>query len=130
MISRFNKIVLSAAFISPLLLSAPAMANMAPLKVDPTAVSQLTNSVQQTLTAYDHLRSGNKVEAQRVLTTALRQIESAVAKDSSLGVAQVKATTLHSDLKRIQSKLNTSASQEVRTELRRVLQNAGIQTTA
>lgn len=118
-------LVLSAALIAPLFYANTATANTTPL-VNQQAVEQLTTSVKDTLAAYDALNTGNVTTAQAKLDTALRKMESALAKDNTLGIAQTSAKVLHSDLKSVRSKMRNADQYEVKTTLRDTLSKAGI----
>ena len=122
-------LVLSAALIAPFFISAPASANTNTL-VNQQAVTQLSTSLKDTVQAYHALERGDATTARATLDKALRTMESAVAKEPTLGVAQTPATALHSDLKSIHSKMRTADKNAVKSELGAVLSRAGITTGA
>jgi hypothetical protein len=129
MTTRFKKtLVLATAIISPLFISAPALANANANQnlVDPQAISLLTTSVKDSITAYDSLDRGDTVLAKRKLDQALRSMQSAVTKDPTLALSEKRATSLHQELKAVRTKLNTSDSVSAKSELRAVLSQAGV----
>jgi len=131
MITRAKKsLVLTAALAAPLLMSAPASANTNSDLVNPQAVNQLTTSIKHTLEAYDSLNRGDVTVAKTKLDQAVRQLESAIAKDPTLGVSQKPAKSFHADLKMVKTKLNSRDSFEAKTELNNLLSSAGIMTTS
>lgn len=124
--TAFKKpMVLTAALVAPFFMSAPASANTAPL-VNQQAVQQLTTSVKETLAAYDALNTGDVSIARTKLDTALRTLESAVAKDPTLGIASTSAKAMHQELKTVRAKLNNSDRFAVKSELAQTLTRAGI----
>lgn len=129
MTTRFKKtFVLATAIISPLLMSVPASANTNTNGnlVDHQAVSLLTTSVKDSITAYDSLDRGDTVLAKKKLDLALQSMRSALAKDPTLALSQKRATSLHQDLKAVRTKLNSSDSYSAKSELRTVLSQAGV----
>ncbi|WP_371397668.1 hypothetical protein [Fretibacter rubidus] len=122
-------LVLSAALIAPFFISAPASADTSGL-VNPQAVAQLSTSLKDTVQAYEALAQGDVTMARTTLDKALRTMQSAVAKEPTLGVAQTSATALHSELKSIHSKMRTADKSAVKSELSSVLARAGITTGA
>lgn len=126
-------LVLSAALIAPLFyagtVNAATPTNSAPL-VNQQAVEQLTTGLKDTLAAYDALNTGSVTTARAKLDTALRKMESALAKDATLGIAQTSAKSLHSDLKSVRTKMNSGDQVAVRAELQSVLNRAGVSLTS
>ncbi len=127
MTTRFTRsCVLATAIISPLLMSVPAAANSSTSLVDQQAVSLLTNSVKDTLSAYDSLGLGDAVSAKRQLDKALRDMQQAVAKDPSLALSEKRASSLHQELKQLNTKMSSMDSFSAKAELETVLSSAGI----
>lgn len=125
-----KSLALTAALAAPLVMSAPAMANANSDLVNPQAVNQFTTSIKHTLDAYDSLNRGDVTVAQSKLDQAVRQLESAIAKDPTLGFSQKPAKAFHADLQMVKTKLKSRDSVQARTELNSVLNSAGILTTS
>lgn len=129
--SVFKKLIVGTALASsPFLFPAVASANSAPI-VNQEAVSLLTTSLRDTVQAYDSLSAGETSKARTKLSSAVQKLSTAVAKDATLGVSTNSGspqtvTTLHSQLKAVQSRMSNGSPTEVQSELERVLSQTGM----
>ncbi len=130
MINGLKKsLVLSAAIAAPLFISAPAMGNTGSSEFNQQAVNQFTSSVRDTLSTFDFLERGDFTSAKSNLDQALRRLESAIAKDPTLGFSQKSGTAFLNDLKMVKAKMSSGDRNQVKTELSNVLRNAGVITS-
>ena len=129
--TAIKKIIASTAIVSaPFLFPAVASANSAPI-VNQEAVSLLTTSLRDTVQAYDSLQAGHTSKANAKLRSAVQKLSTAATKDPQLGVstttgAAKNVTTLHRQLKAVQSRMNSGNTSDVQSELQRVLSAAGM----
>jgi hypothetical protein len=127
MINRFKKsLILIAGAAMPLFMVSPAMANVTSNKVDLQAVEQFTESVTQSLSAYHALRQGDVVTGKTKIVRAVRHIDDAVTRDPTLGFAQKSAPELKRELSAIKASMITKDREQLRTELREILTEAGV----
>lgn len=128
---NFKKLIAGTAVLSaPFLFPAVASANSAPI-VNQEAVNLLTTSLRDTVQAYDSLTAGETAQARTKLSSAVQKLSTAVSKDPTLGVSTnggnaQTVTTLHGQLKAVQSRMRSGETSEVRSELQRVLSQTGM----
>lgn len=131
MINGLKKsLILSAAIAAPLFISAPAMGSTGSNEVNQQAVKQFTSSVRDTLSAFDYLERGDFTSAKSNLDQALRGLESAIAKDPTLGFSQKSGTAFHNDLKMVKAKMSSGDRNQAKSELTNLLRSAGIITNS
>lgn len=81
-------LAMTVAIATSLLLTSPALANGNSNTVNQQAVNQFTNSIRDALSAYDSLERGDVTAAKSKLEQALKNLRSAIDKDSTLGFSQ------------------------------------------
>lgn len=131
MISDLKKsFVVLAAMAAPLFVTAQASANTVSNEVNHQAVNQFTQTIRETLSTYDLLNQGNVTAAKSKLNQALRNLDSAIAKDPTLSLSDKSGNAFRADLNRVKAKLNTGDRFQAKLELANVLSSAGIITAS
>lgn len=127
MISTFKKpFFVLAALAASFFVTAHASANIASNEVNQQAVNQFAQSIKDSLSTYDSLNQGNVIAAKSKLDQAIRNLDSAMSKDPTLGLSKKSGNSLRNDLNKVKAKLNSGNRVQATSELTNILSSAGI----